>query len=166
MAYKFNNLVSTNSLTSLDPTETTFTLATGKCNKDTTTIMSNHSSLSSIRVRTHTPQSWAIAAHALFSPIIHKALNAITIVTLHAIADMGATSIFVLEGVDVANKQVASKPLTIHLLDGRKRQSTHVCNITIPGLPTVLMGHTVPALAVALLVGIRPLCKVGCQVLF
>ncbi len=44
--------------------------------------------------------------------------------------------------------------------------STHVCDITIPGLPTVLVGHVVPHLAVALLIGIRPLCKAGCTVTF
>jgi hypothetical protein len=66
----------------------------------------------------------------------------------------------------VANKRVASKPLTINLPDGHKVQSTHVCNITIPSLPTVLMGHILPDLALALLVGIRPLCKACCWVIF
>jgi hypothetical protein len=88
------------------------------------------------------------------------------IATLHAIADTGATSIFVMDGVDVANKQIASKPLTINLPDGRKVQSTQVCNIAIPGLPNILMGHIVLALALALLMGIRLLCKAGCRVIF
>jgi hypothetical protein len=50
--------------------------------------------------------------------------------------------------------------------NGRKMQSTHMCNITIPGLPTIITGHILPHLTVALLVGVRPLCKAGCQVLF
>jgi hypothetical protein len=79
---------------------------------------------------------------------------------------MGTTSIFIMEGINVANKQVASKQLTINLPDGRKVQWTHVCNIAIPGLPTDLTGHIVPDLALASLVGIRPLCKEGCRVIF
>jgi hypothetical protein len=50
--------------------------------------------------------------------------------------------------------------------DGWQMQSTHICNITIPGLPTILTGHIVLHLAVALLIGIRPLCNAGCTVVF
>ncbi len=71
-----------------------------------------------------------------------------------------------MEGVDVENKHVASKLLTINLPDGCKVQLTHVCDIAIPGLSTVLMGHIVPDLALALLVGICPHCKAGCWVIF
>ena len=71
-----------------------------------------------------------------------------------------------MDGVDVDNKQLASKPLTINFPDGRKVKSTHVCEIHIPGLPTVLKGHIVPNLAVASLMGIRPLCNAGCEVIF
>ncbi len=42
----------------------------------------------------------------------------------------------------------------------------HVCDIRIPGLLTVLMGHIVPSLCIASLIGIRPLCKAGCKVIF
>jgi hypothetical protein len=45
-------------------------------------------------------------------------------------------------------------------------KSTHKCNINIPGLPCTLTGHIVPTLAVASLIGIRPLCKAGCKVIF
>jgi hypothetical protein len=45
-------------------------------------------------------------------------------------------------------------------------QSTHVCNVKLPSLPTVLEGHIIPDLAVALLVGRHILCKAGCLVLF
>jgi hypothetical protein len=45
-------------------------------------------------------------------------------------------------------------------------KSTHKCNINIPGLPCTLTGHIVPTLAVVSLIGIRPLCKAGCKVIF
>ncbi len=93
-------------------------------------------------------------------------LNLMTIAKSHAIADTGATSIFVMDGVDVENKRIATKPLTINLPDGRKVKSTHVCDIDIPGLPTTLTGHVVPHLAVASLIGICPLCNAGCTVTF
>jgi hypothetical protein len=106
------------------------------------------------------------AARVLLGPTSHEALNALTIDTSHAIADMGATSIFIMDGVNVVNKQMTKKPLTINLPYGRKVRSTHICNITIPGLPMVLTGHIVPDLALPLLVGIHPLCKAGCRVIF
>ena len=93
-------------------------------------------------------------------------LNAITIATTHAIADTGATSIFIMDGVDVVNKRPADTPLTINLPDGRKVKSSHVCDIAIPGLLKVLTGHVVPHLAIASLMGIRPLCNAGCTVTF
>ena len=108
----------------------------------------------------------ASTACTLFGNVSAEHLNAMTIATSHAIADTGATSIFVMEGVDVDNKRVALKPLTICLPDGRKVHSTHECDINIPGLPTCLTGHSVPHLAVASLIGIRPLCKAGCTVTF
>jgi hypothetical protein len=45
-------------------------------------------------------------------------------------------------------------------------KSTHICIITIPGLPSVLTGHIMPHLPVASLMGIRPLCNAGCTVTF
>jgi hypothetical protein len=90
----------------------------------------------------------------------------VTIGRDHAIADTGATSIFIMDGVDVINKRVATSPLTINLPDGKKVKSSHVCDIAIPGLPTILLGHIVPSLTVASLIGIRPLCKAGCTVVF
>ena len=76
-------------------------------------------------------------------------LNALTIATELAIADTGATSIFVMEGGDAKNKRRAKNPLTINLPDSRQVKSTHVCDINIPGLPATLKGHIVPNLAVA-----------------
>ena len=110
--------------------------------------------------------SLAATARHIVGNASAEQLNAMTIATSHAIADTGATSIFVMDGVDVANKRIATKPLTINLPDGRKVHSTHVCDIVIPGLPTILTGHVVPHLAVASLIGIRPLCNAGCTVTF
>jgi hypothetical protein len=92
--------------------------------------------------------------------------NKIMFAPNHAIADTGATSIFIMEGTDVANKRIASSPLTINLANGTQVRSTHVCDIYIPGLPVMLKGHIVPSLNVASLIGIRPLCKAGCVVTF
>ncbi len=91
---------------------------------------------------------------------------AITIATDHTIADTGAMSIFIMDGVDVNNKQLSKKPLTINLPDGNTVQSTHRCNIVIPGLPIILTGYIVLHLAIASLIGVRPLCKAGCKVIF
>ncbi len=91
---------------------------------------------------------------------------AITIATNHAITDTGAVSIFIMDGIDVENMQSLKKSLTINLPNGNTVQSTHRCNIVIPGLPTILMGHIVPHLAITSLIGIRLLCKTGCKVTF
>ena len=108
----------------------------------------------------------AAAAGKLFGCPTQQYLNALTIATTHAIADTSTTSIFIMEGVDVVNKCIATTPLTINLSDGTKVKSSHVCDIEIHGLPTVLMGHIVPLLTVASLIGICPLCKAGCKVVF
>jgi hypothetical protein len=117
-----------------------------------------------------TPQqvwlSIAMAARTLFGSPMPQYLNALTIATNQAIADMGATSIFIMEGADVDNKCPAMVPLTINLPNGKWVQSTHVCDIRMPGLPTVLTGHIVSSLCIASLIGIRPLCKAGCKVIF
>ncbi len=71
-----------------------------------------------------------------------------------------------MDGVDIVNNRITNKPLTINVLDGRKVKSTHICDITIPGLPMVLMGHIVPHFAIASHIGIRLLCNAGCAVTF
>jgi hypothetical protein len=107
-----------------------------------------------------------MAAHTLFGSPMPQYLNALTIATNQAIADTGAAFIFIMEGADVDNKCPATVPLLIKFPDGKRVQSTHVCDIWIPGLPTVLMGHIFPSLRIASLIGIRPLCKAGCKVIF
>ena len=86
--------------------------------------------------------------------------------TTYAIADTGATSIFIMEGVPVKNKRVASHPLTINLPNGAKVRSTHECDVMYPGLPVKLTGHIVPGLTISSLIGIRVLCEAGCNVIF
>ena len=80
--------------------------------------------------------------------------------------DTGATAIFIMQGTPVANKRIATKPLTINLPDGSKIKSTHCCDINIVGLPKVLTGHIVPSLSIASLIGVRVLCEAGCTVTF
>jgi hypothetical protein len=41
-----------------------------------------------------------------------------------------------------------------------------MCDIIIPGLPTILVGHIVPELSIASLFGIRVLTAAGCMVTF
>jgi hypothetical protein len=84
----------------------------------------------------------------------------------HAIADTGATSIFVMAGTPMSNIRPALDPLTIHLPNGKIVHSTHICDISIPGLPMFLMGHIVPGLSMASLMSIRSLCKAECEVTF
>ncbi len=108
----------------------------------------------------------AMDAHALFGNPMPQYLKAITIATNQAIANTGATSVFIMVGMDVNNKRLVVKPLTINLPDCKQIQSTHVYDIQIPGLPTLLTGHIVTSLSIASLIGIRPLCKAGCKVIF
>jgi hypothetical protein len=107
-----------------------------------------------------------MAIRTLLGSPMPQYLNALTIATNQAIANTGATSIFIMECADVDNKCPATVPLTINFPNGKRVQSTHVCDIQIPGLPTVLTGHIVPSLSIASLIGIRPLCKTGCKVIF
>jgi hypothetical protein len=79
---------------------------------------------------------------------------------------MGATSIFVMAGTPMKNIRPATDPLTINLPNGNIVNSTHICDISIPGLLMILTGHIVPGLSMASLMGIRVLCKAGCKVIF
>jgi hypothetical protein len=112
------------------------------------------------------PSLIAVTACALFGTPMPQYLNALTIATNQAMANTGATSIFIMDGADVDNKHITNSPLQISLPDGKQIQSTHVCSIIIMGLPTVLTGHIVPSLSIASLIGIQPLCKAGCKLLF
>jgi hypothetical protein len=104
----------------------------------------------------------AVTEIANFAPHIRP----IKINDAQGIADMGATSVFVKEGVPVPNKQPATNPLTVDLPDGCKVQLTHTCNVVAPRLLRPLVGHIVPNLAIASLFSIHPLCNAGCIVAF
>ncbi len=93
-------------------------------------------------------------------------MNTIAIAVLHAIANTGATSIFIMKGTPVKNLRRTNNPIMVSLLDITKVSSTHICDINIPGLPTTLTGHIVLGITMASLIGIRILCKAGCKVVF
>jgi hypothetical protein len=160
LANKCNSLVFA-SATSLNPILSS-TSSSLLADDKFTVVTSNATQLALIQ---HTGPPLAAMAKHLWGNPIPQFLNAMTIATHMAIVDTGAMSIFIMEGANMANKQVARKPLTINLPDGNKVMS-HICDINIPGLPTVLTGHIVPSLAIASLIGICPLCKAGCAVLF
>jgi hypothetical protein len=86
--------------------------------------------------------------------------------TKGAIADSGATQIFVIEGMPVNNKCKTTHQLRVALADGRQVLSTHECDIHIDGLLTVLMGHIIPDFSIASLFRIRILTDAGCEVIF
>ncbi len=94
------------------------------------------------------------------------AYTAFTIASNNAIADSGATQIFVMDGMPVHNKQKTTCPLKFALADGHWVMSTHMCDIIVPGLPTTLIRHIVPELSITSLFGIRVLMKAGCTVQF
>ncbi len=86
--------------------------------------------------------------------------------TYDTIANSGATQIFVMDGTPVVIKRPTTHPLKVALADGRIVVSTHMCDIKIDGLPTVLTGHIIPDLSIASLFGIRVLTEAGCMVTF
>ncbi len=162
-ANKCKSLVSAN-VYLLDPTNNVS--ATQAHDNDKITVMtSNH------LPRTASPscfphKTFTTADHALWGMPTQEYINAITIATAQAIANMRAVSIFIMNGAEVVNKRLAHTPLVINLPDGWQMQSTHICDINIPGLPTISTGHIVLHLAVGLLIGIQPLCNAGCTVVF
>ncbi len=83
-----------------------------------------------------------------------------------AIADTGATSCFLTKDAPCQNKRLTNSPLSVTLPDGQKIKTTHVCDMTIHGLPTIITGHIMPDMTTASHFGIRVLCKAGCKVLF
>ncbi len=161
IAHKYKSLVSA----SFPDSTEIINVVTAADDDDETVVMSNLATRSRKQSQQQ-PETLAALARTMYGNPKPQYLNAITIATNLAVADTGAMSIFVMDGVDVENKQVATKPLTVNLPDGRKVKSMHVCDINIPGLPITLTGHIIPDLEIALLIGIRPLCKVGCKVSF
>jgi hypothetical protein len=71
-----------------------------------------------------------------------------------------------MDGAPVVNKCPTTHTLKVVLADQRIVLSTHMCDIKIDGLPTVLTGHIIPDLSIASLFGIRVLTEAGCTVTF
>ena len=63
--------------------------------------------------------------------IVHQELagGVFQLPTKYAIADLGATQIFVMEGTPVINKRPTTQPLRVALADGSQVMSTHMCDI-------------------------------------
>jgi hypothetical protein len=101
----------------------------------------------------------SVAMHTL-------AAASVTLKTKDAIADSGATQIFIMENTPVVNKRVTRSPLKVALTDERIVYSTHQCNVHIVGLPTILTGHIIPGLLIVLIFRIRVLTEAGCKVHF
>jgi hypothetical protein len=137
----------------LDPTQI-INVAAVIDDDDKTIVTSNwtHNGPNELKRNDTTRKLMASTAQELFGAPNPQYLNAITITTSQAIADTGATPIFIMEGTPCDNLQPTIRPLTINLPDGTKTKSTHTCDITIPGLPMVLVGHIVPKLSIALLI--------------
>ena len=106
MAYKFNNLVSAH-FNSLDPN----TACLGYCsNDDEATVVTSNCSLSLSTeptvtlVDAHKTESSVVEARDIYVNPSEDYLNAITNASTHAIADTGATSIFIMDSINVVNK--------------------------------------------------------------
>jgi hypothetical protein len=112
------------------------------------------------------------SARSYKSPAIEHIANSeiagvgFRLATDNAIADSGATQIFVMDGTPVVNKQPTTQPLKVSLANIRQVMSTHMCDIHINGLPFILTGHIIPDLSIASLFGKRVLTKAGCVVTF
>jgi hypothetical protein len=128
------------------PTQYLFSSAATDANDDDVTVVTSNKSL---------PRT-AVEHHALGMMINPS----------HAIADTGATSLFLTKGAPCLNKQCTQTPISVTLPDGCKITSSHICDVRIPGLPTVLTGRIMPEMTTASLFGIRILCKAGCKVVF
>ncbi len=120
MATKFNHSVDVYANT---PYPTHTINATTEINDDDKTIITSNQTqdLSNV-LKGHVTKQTTIAATAqqLFGAPNPQYLNAIAIAALHAIADTGATSIFIMEGTPCKNIRPAIRPLTINLPDGTK----------------------------------------------
>jgi len=112
VANKFKDLVTAH-INSLDPTFNCFGPIIDTCfapqinDDDVKIVTSNRTSATNSTVD---PPN-----RMLFGNATQPSRKFLHIAPSHAIADTGATSIFIMDGVDVENKNVAQKPLTIHL---------------------------------------------------
>jgi hypothetical protein len=80
--------------------------------------------------------------------------GAMLIKLTHAVANTGATSAFIMDSIPTKNKRLAVHSIQINLPDGRRVTSSHIQDITIPGLPITLTGHIILDMTMASLLGI------------
>jgi hypothetical protein len=99
LANKYNSLVSASSCY-LDPTIELHTLSSIE-DDNITNVTSNVTHVTHLG---HTRPLIAAVAHHLRGNPLPQYLNAITIATNQTIADTGATSIFIMDRIDVENK--------------------------------------------------------------
>ena len=105
VAYKFNDLITAH-VDSLDPTPNY--LLNIIDNDDKTVVTSNCSASPTTQNTIPTPgyaPNIALTVRMLLGNPLHGLMNALTIESTHAIADTGATSIFIMENADVVNKR-------------------------------------------------------------
>lgn len=83
--------------------------------------------------------------------------------TNKAILDSGATSNFFTTDAPVKNIQLDKQPILVKIPNGKQLQSTHTCNLNIPGLPPqATKGHLIPGMKGHSLVSLVQLCNAGC----
>ncbi len=82
------------------------------------------------------------------------------------VADTSTTFFFLTKSAPYQNKCITTHPISLTLPNRKQFMSTHLCNVVIPGLCTVLTGHIVLDLTIASLFRICLLCKAGCTVIF
>ena len=84
-----------------------------------------------------------------------------------AVADIGATGNFMLQGTPVIDVLPTSRPISINLPNGSVIKSTHTHRINIPWLPErATRAYIVPGLAHTSLILIAVLCDAGCKVTY
>ncbi len=108
----------------------------------------------------------AAAARYLWGYPSPQYLNAIMVATTQAIANTGVASIFLMYRIDVENKCIATRPLTVNFPNG-KRLCQHM-RVTYTSPIHLLFWWDILSwsLTIASLIGICPLCKAGCKVVF
>ncbi len=111
--------VNTNNL--LYPTQWCLPSSTTSTEEDDTTVIASNTCSSQGSYK-----HWALQ-HILSAPVFAGA--SFQLPTKDAIADLGVTQIFVMEGMPVLKKQPTTCPLRVSLADRRQVMSTHMCEV-------------------------------------
>ncbi len=84
--------------------------------------------------------------------------STLNIPSRHAIIDTGATGNCLMKNAPCIKKDKDHTPVTVNMPEGATVQSSHSCELDIPGLPLqARKGYIIPALVHASLIGIRTL---------